>query len=511
MSHLVVLPILLPLAAAALLLVLTQQGIVAQRCVAVTTTLACCAASLLLTFAAMEGDPSAYRVGDWPAPFGIMLVVDRLSATLLLLTDVVALASLFYAFQGVDRQGRHFHALFQFQLVGIHGAFLTGDLFNLFVFFEILLIASYCLLLHGGGEERLRAALHYVVLNLIGSTIFLVAIGAIYGVTGALNMAHIAMRIRELAPQDAAIVRAAGLLAFIVFALKAAIVPIHFWLPRAYPAATAPVAAFFAIMTKVGIYCIIRVSTLMFGADAGVGSELFAAWLVPVALLTQLLAVLGALASRDLRRLSSYLLINSVGVMLVGVGLFSQTGLTSALYYLVHSTLTIAAMFLLADHVTRSRGEVGDRLEQGPPFARSGLLGLGFLFGAVGMIGLPPLSGFLGKAGILIATPLHTTGILVWCVMLGGGFLALLACVRAGSTVFWDTTPGVAPAAIGYHQAAVAGGAGIPFLSAMPWLMLLFATTLLTVFGGRAMELAAATAEQLLEPASYLLSVLPAR
>src|SRR5690606_2213561 len=234
----------------------------------------------------------AYRLGDWPAPFGIVLVLDRLSALMLVLTAAVALFSLLHAVQGQDRAGPLYHPLFQLQLVGLNGAFLTGDLFNLFVFFEILLIASYCLLVHGSTAPRLRAGVHYVVLNLAGSSLFLIAVGTLYGVTGTLNMADMAQKVALLGAPDAALVRSAALLLLVVFALKAALVPLYFWLPAAYSAASAPVAALFAIMTKVGVYSIVRVYTLIFGSGGGVAAEVATPWLLPLALLTVVLGMI---------------------------------------------------------------------------------------------------------------------------------------------------------------------------------------------------------------------------
>lgn len=284
MSHWLILPILLPLFAGSLLLLpLAERW---QRGLSLLAALALIPLSLLLIRTAASGDLSVYALGNWAAPFGIVLMLDRLAALMLLATAVLGSAALIYALRGDDRLGKHFHALFQFQLLGINGAFLTGDLFNLFVFFEILLIASYALLLHGGGAERVRSGLHYVILNLVGSAFFLIAVGTLYGLTGTLNMADMAQKIAMADAERAPLLAAAGLLLLVVFALKAALLPLYFWLPRAYAAASAPVAALFAIMTKVGIYSILRVYTLVFGDAAGELANLAQAWLWPLALAT---------------------------------------------------------------------------------------------------------------------------------------------------------------------------------------------------------------------------------
>ncbi|HUF49672.1 MAG TPA: proton-conducting transporter membrane subunit, partial [Longimicrobiales bacterium] len=228
-GHMVILPVLVPFFTGSALILLALRRIEAQRAVSLAGVVLLLALSAWLVGTADRGATLVYRLGDWPAPFGIVLVLDRLSALMVLLTSVIALFSLLHAVQGEDAAGPLYHSLFQFQLVGLNGAFLTGDLFNLFVFFEILLIASYCLLVHGSTGPRLRAGVHYVVLNLAGSALFLIAVGTLYGVTGTLNMADMALKVALLGPADAALVRAAALLLLIVFALKAALIPLYFW------------------------------------------------------------------------------------------------------------------------------------------------------------------------------------------------------------------------------------------------------------------------------------------
>ena len=279
------------------------------------------------------GEILVYRLGDWPAPWGIVLVADRLAAWMVLITTLLALFAVIYAGDGLDRRGRHFHVLFQMQMFGLAGAFLTGDLFNLFVFFETLLIASYGLLLHGGGRDRIRAGLHYVVLNLIGSTVFLFAAGLIYASLGSLNLADIATRAAQVAPENLGLARAGGLLLLAVFALKAALLPLSLWLPAAYAHTSAPVAALFAIMTKVGAYAILRVDTLVFAGAAGALADLFTPWLLPLALATLSFGMLGALAAQNLRRLAAWLVVASVGTLLTAFSLGSE-GIAAGLYYL---------------------------------------------------------------------------------------------------------------------------------------------------------------------------------
>jgi multicomponent K+:H+ antiporter subunit D len=272
-----------------------------------------------------------------------------------------------------------------------------------------------------------------VVLNLVGSALFLIALGLIYGVSGTLNMADLSTRVAASSGDSVPLLAAAGLLLLLVFALKAALLPLYFWLPRAYAAASASVAALFAIMTKVGIYAILRVGTLVFGAGAGELAHLGQAWLWPLALATVALGAIGALAARSLQLLLAYLVLVSAGTLLAAVAVGSPEAHAAALYYLLHSTWVAGGLFLLADLIARQRGDKGTALVQGPALEHPALLGALFFFGAVAVVGLPPLSGFLGKLLLLQAAP----SLALWSVLLIGGFAALVAFSRAGSTLFW--------------------------------------------------------------------------
>ncbi|MFN7309491.1 MAG: proton-conducting transporter membrane subunit, partial [bacterium] len=331
-SPLVVAPIVLPLVAGAALLLLERHRPGWVPVLSLAAVLALLAIDLRLLAIAATGEVQAYLLGNWRAPFGIALALDRLAALMLLLTAVVALAALLYARGGDERRGPHFHALFQIQLMGLNGAFLTADLFNLFVFFEVLLIASYGLLLHGAGAARLRASLHYVTFNLTGSALFLIAVATLYGVTGTLNMADLADRIEWAGPDNAALIQAAGLLLLVVFSVKAALLPLYFWLPDTYAAASAPVAALFAIMTKVGVYAIARMYTLVFGESGGVAADLAQPWLPWLAMGTLLLAAIGALAAVQLRGLIAYLVVASAGMLLLALGLGTDQTIAAALF-----------------------------------------------------------------------------------------------------------------------------------------------------------------------------------
>jgi multicomponent K+:H+ antiporter subunit D len=507
MSHAVVVPVVLPMLTAIALLLLSGRGLAVQRPVSLLGLLALTGVTIALAIQAGGGAVHAYGLGNWPAPFGIVLVLDRLSALMLLLTAVVALFAMAHAVHGVDGEGAHFHALFHLQLAGLNGAFLTGDLFNLFVFFEILLIASYCLLIHGARTPRLTAGVHYVVINLAGSALFLIGIGVMYGTTGTLNMADMAVRVAALPAADAALIRAGALLLLVVFAVKAALVPLYFWLPSAYASTSAPVAALFAIMTKVGVYAIVRIFTLVFGDSGGVAAHVATPWLLPAALVTVALGMLGALGSAELRRMQGYFLIASIGIMLAAIGLFDTASIAAGLYYMVHSTLTMAAMFLLADLIARQRGDRDDLLVPSPAVAQPAPLGVMFFIGAVAIAGLPPLSGFLGKVLILGAAPFDARGWWVWSVVLGGGLVAMIALSRAGSMIFWK--PAEAPLDGGVADVAEpVRGARHSGAVMLPAAALLASVIALTVFAGPAESYLRATAAQLTTPTQYVTTVL---
>ena len=452
LQHAPVLSVLLPAFSACVLLLLgdspglttgghAERSMRWRRRLAMGSTLLGLWMALQLVLLADGGSLTVYPLGDWPAPFGIVMVVDRLSALMVLLTYAVAVPALYYATGGWDNRGRYFHALFQFQLMGLCGAFLTGDLFNLFVFFEVLLIASYVLLVHGQGRERFRVGMHYVVINLAASALFLVGLALIYSVGGTLNMADLALRLPLITGEMALLARSAALILLLVFGVKAALVPLYFWLPATYAAASAPVAALFAIMTKVGVYSIIRVHWGIFGEGAGEAALAVVDWLLPLALTTSVLGVLGALASHNMGRLIAYLTVSSVGTILAAVGLFTPASLSAALFYTLHSTIVIAALFLLVELMAAQRGAAGDRLQPAMAVREPVLLGLMLIFGAASAAGLPPLPGFLGKIMVLQSSTGMQTQAWVWSVVLLVGFFSLVGLARAGAIVFWHIEP----------------------------------------------------------------------
>ncbi len=497
-AHILIAPILVPLLTGTLLVLLRGSATPMRRTLSMLGVQLLLGVSLWLLFQVITGEILVYQLGSWAAPYGIVLVADRLSAGMVLLTAVLALFAMMHAIQGSDRRGRQYHVLFQFLLMGLNGAFLTGDLFNLFVFFEILLIASYGLLLHGGGAARSRAGLHYVVVNLVGSSLFLFAVGTLYGVLGTLNMADLSLRVGALEASDLGLVRAAALLLFLVFALKAALVPLHLWLPGAYSAAGPASAALFAIMTKVGAYSILRVYSLIFGVDAGPLAGLIDPWLLVLGLITIVVGTIGALASRRLALLVSHLVVISAGSILTAFGIGGEAALGAGLYYTFQSTLVVAALFMLTENVARTRGAFSDELRAGPMLPAANLLGGLFLVLALAVAGLPPLSGFIGKVLILESSFGSPTMPWVMAIVLITSLLTLMALARAGSTLFFKTDTHAS-------AATLPDVANLVPVAAVAVLSLLF-----VVFANPIHGYAQAAAAQLVNPSLYIDAVMSA-
>lgn len=509
MTHWIVAPIILPGLIAPLIALAMRYDLTLQRAVSLATSAALVAMTLALYAAAADGTVEAYELGSWPAPFGIVLVLDRLSAIMVALTAVLALVVLAYAVaSGWDARGRHFHALWQFQLMGLFGAMLTGDVFNLFVFFEILLIASYGLMIHGGGRMRLRGGVQYVVYNLAGSTLFLFALGTVYGVLGTLNMADMAVRAAELPAGDAALLRVAAALLLLVFVLKGALLPLHFWLPNTYALAPAPVAALFAIMTKVGAYAVIRVYTLVFHPDLAATGTLAGDAIIPAALLTLAVGMIGVLAGGTLARIVAFAAIGSMGTLFLAIGAFTPQATATAIYYLIHSTLAAAALFLVVDQVRARRG-TGALLVL-PPMSASGLIAALFFAAAIAMAGMPPLSGFVGKLLVMDALREHTLWAWIWGFILVTSLVAVVGFARAGSVLFWKAHDPARPEPAGEPEARIhriedqpAPGWALGSIGAM--LALIVA---MTVLAGPLMRAAEAAAAQIHQRDAYIVAVL---
>ena len=490
-AHAPILPLLIPFAAA--LLQMACSRLACQRLIGLSAATLLVLITAWLTVLADDGQLRVYALGNWPAPFGIVLVVDRLAAAMTLLTAILGFTSLLYASTGFDERGLHFHPLFQLQLFGLTGAFLTGDLFNLFVFFEVMLLASYTLLAHGGGLARTRAGISYVVLNLVGSALFLIALGLLYGTLGTLNLADLAHRL-TLPGHDQALARLACALLIAVFALKAGLLPLSFWLPHTYTAAGAPVAALFAIMTKVGIVSILRLQTI---ALAPAMPDLLGHWLTTLALATVVFAALGVVAAVRLRALAAWLTLLSAGTLLVTPAQANAQVDAAAIYYLVQSTLAGAAFFLLAGVVAGQRGRAADQLMAGPP-PQATWLKVAFLVLATTLAGLPPFSGFVGKLMLLTTLREVSAGPAIWAVLLTAGFVVMIALARDGCYLVWK------------HRATTREEPAeeIAWQIATATLLLVAAGPLLAVVARPLSDYAERAAHQLHAPVTYVNAVL---
>ena len=514
-AHLIVLPILLPLATGALTLVLDEGRQTLKAAISLGAALLLVVIAAALVRVADESFATVYRIGEWPAPYGIVLVLDRVSAILVLLTSVLGVTSLVFSFARWHRAGPRFHSLVQFLLMGVNGAFLTGDLFNLFVFFEVLLAASYGLALHGSGEERVKASLHYIVVNLVASLMFLVGVSLIYGATGTLNMADLALRWREAAPPDRALFEAGTAILGVAFLVKAAMWPLCFWLPAAYSTASAPAAALFAVLTKVGIYAVLRTG-LLFAAEAQAAPSTGTPWLAYGGMATIAFGTLGVLASQDLGRLASCSVLVSSGTLLAAIAIGSTPLTGAALYYLVVSTLALSALFLLVELVDRDRGPVANLLavtaeafrttdadEEGTEVGRvipaaTAVLGLSFGACAVMLAGLPPLAGFLGKFAMLDALlepkPVPMASWAMVALLVTSGFATIIGMARAGVRRFWAVSEENAPR--------------VGVLEITPVLALLALCAVLTVSAGSLIAYLDAGAQALHAPGGYVDRVL---
>jgi multicomponent K+:H+ antiporter subunit D len=524
-EHLVVVPIVLPLFAAALTLFFDERRRAIRATISFGATAIVLVASLVLLFEASDSGPhqgaaTVYTVGNWPAPFGIVLVADRLSTMLLALTSFLGLTTLLFALARWDRAGPRFHALFLLLLMGVNGAFLTGDLFNLFVFFEVLLAASYGLALHGSGPARVKAGLHYVVINLAASSLFLIGVAVIYGVTGTLNMADLATRIPDIPASNRALFEIGCAVLGIAFLIKAGTWPLGFWLPASYSAANAPAAGMFVILTKVGVYIVIRLSLLLFGDQAGPSAGFGEQWLAIGGILTLVFGTLGILASRSMSRIGSYCVIVSAGTVLAVVGIGGEASLAGALYYLISSTLGASAFFLLIELLNRARGstaaaisppvfndEFSDPIEDGTETDEVGvvipatvaLISGGYILCAILLAGLPPLSGFVGKfavmSGVLSSTDVVAP--LSWAligILTLSSFGMLIAFARVGIEVLWMSTDKQPPRVKRVEFIAIAA--------------LLTAAVTLSVEGGLAMRFVSSTSTWLHAPQDYVRAVL---
>ncbi|MBH2000926.1 MAG: monovalent cation/H+ antiporter subunit D [Moraxellaceae bacterium] len=449
---------------------------------------------------------TVYQLGEWSAPFGIVLVLDRLSAFMLVLTYALAVPVIWYASDNWDTRGRYFHTMFHFLLMGLTGAFLTGDLFNLFVFFEILLMASYVLLLHGQGRPRFQLGVHYVTINLVASALFLIGLGMIYGSVGSLNMTDVSRLLPTLDSDQHKLAIAGGLLLFVVFGIKAAMLPVGFWLPKTYAVASTPVAAIFTIMTKMGIYAILRVNGTVF--DDALAQSIFKNTLLIIGLITSFYGVIGAIAAERLRRFVGFMVLSSIGTLLIAIAMFNTQAWSAALYYLVHSTLVAAAFYLFCGWMTSQRGSFKDHLKVAPKIKQEKAAAFTYFTIALMMAGLPPFSGFLGKVFILQATAETPYQGWIIAVILVVSLLSIIALTRVGFILFWRASPPEANPKEAAYAAYQALPAVAPNRNDKAIYMLLAGLIAYVIFAAPIQTYTVLTAQQIQNHALYQQSIL---
>lgn len=526
LNHLVVAPIALPLITGAAMLMLDEKRRTLRSAMNIVSTITLTGVTIGLMYIVSDTSPATlpvYRLGSWPAPFGIVLVLDRLSALMLVLTSILACASLLFSIARWHRAGLYFHPLFQFLLMGLNGAFLTGDLFNLFVFFELLLAASYGLVLHGSGFLRVRAGLQYIAVNLAAAFLFLLGVSLIYAVTGTLNMADLAVRIPAVAPENRMLLEAGAALLGIAFLVKAGMWPLCFWLTTTYAAASPPAAAIFAVMTKVGVYIVLRLSLLLFSDAAGSLANFGGPWLLFGGMMTIVFGTIGILASQDMARLAGSTVLVSSGTLLAAIGTGQIAVASSALFYLISSTIALCAFFLLIELVERGRepgadvfavtmeafGEDDDTATQEEEIgiatpAAIAVLSLSFICCALLLAGLPPLSGFIAKFALLTAilnpSELGASGAISpasWMLLfliIASGLATIIAMTRAGIRAFWLPLERSVPS--------------VQLAEIVPIAMLLLLCGVMTVQAGPVMRYMQSTTQSLRAPQDYIGSVL---
>ena len=515
MINLVPLVVMLPLLGAASALILGKRPHL-QRLVAIGTLAAVLVVSVVLLVVVDDSAPLVVEVGGWQAPFGIVLVVDRLAALMLVVSALVLLAVLIYSVgQGLadgdsETPVSIYFPTYLILAAGVFTAFIAGDLFNLYVGFEILLVSSYVLITLGGTEARIRAGVTYIVVSLLSSLLFLASIAMIYGAVGTVNIAQISARMAEI-PTDVQIILHVMLL--VAFGIKAAVFPLSFWLPDSYPTAPAPVTAVFAgLLTKVGVYAIIRTETVLFP-----GPELNTALMI-VALLTMVIGVLGAVSQADIKRILSFTLVSHIGSMILGVALGAAEGTAAAIYYIVHHIVVQSTLFLAAGLIERIGGstsitKLGGLLKAAP------IVAVLYFVPALNLGGIPPFSGFIGKLALFEASAQQGTPIAY--VLIGAGalvsLLTLYALVRVWNMAFWRSSKEVE----GYESTLlnnVSEAPGAPAMRAtrtVPRLMtaatggMVVVSLALTVFAGPLYGIASRAGENLEGPSFYVDSVFP--
>ncbi|MFW5942682.1 MAG: Na+/H+ antiporter subunit D [bacterium] len=493
MSDHIILALLLPLLTGVSALLAGQRQRLARIAAFTGSSLSLSYALYLLWLVWTEG-MQVTNIGGWPLPFGIVLTVDLLSAIMLGISTLMGWVVLLYTFATIDssRERFGFYPLYQFLLLGVSGAFLAGDLFNLYVWFEVMLISSFGLMTLGGEREQLEGGLKYVVINLVSSTFFLIAVGLIYGATGTLNMAHMAGILGS--SETSRLIPAVAMLFLLTFGIKAAIFPLFFWLPASYHTPPVAVTALFGgLLTKVGVYALYRVFTLLFVDTPPFIHDL----LLVLAGATMLVGVLGAIAQNNVRRILSFHIISQIGYMIMGLGLFSISGLTGGVFYIVHHIIVKTALLMIGGALEKLEGS-GDLKVMGGQLSERPLLAVLFLVAALSLAGIPPFSGFFSKLALL-SSALEQGEYAIAAVSLIVSLLTLFSMTKIWNQVFWKKRPGGAPAAPGTQSL---------WRLAAPAALLVVLTVSMGLGAGQALAVSDAAATQLFAPETYIRAVL---
>ncbi len=500
MKLILTLPLVIPLATAALCLLAWRFRSV-QRMLGIAGAFALLAAGAALLHAVLRDGVVATQAGGWPAPFGITLVADLFSAVMVLVTGLIAAPVAVYSSANVDKRRESFgyHPLFHVLLLGVCGSFLTGDVFNLYVWFEVMLIASFVLIALGGERGQIEGALKYVTLNLMASAVFLAAAGLLYRTAGTLNMADLAVRLRT--QTEPGLAGALAMLFLVAFGTKAAIFPLFFWLPASYHTPPVAVSALFAgLLTKVGVYALIRVFTLIFVHDTPFTHNLILA----LSGLTMITGVLGAMVQNDFRRILSFHIISQIGYMIMGLALFTPVAVAASVFYIVHHIIVKTNLFLISG-ITERLGGSHALKRLGGFYDSRPVLGLLFLVPALSLAGIPPLSGFFAKLS-LVRAGLQVGSYAIVAAALAVSLLTLFSMAKIWAEVFWK------PAPEGREQAAAPPGAARGMAALwLPVVALALLTLYLGLFPEHFYRVCERAAGQLLEPAAYIEAVLGAR
>ncbi|HSE99111.1 MAG TPA: Na+/H+ antiporter subunit D [Blastocatellia bacterium] len=497
MKLLLVLPILIPLITAALALLAWRRRRV-QRSLALMGASALLIASVWLLASVWGKGIQATQIGGWPAPFGITIVADLLSAIMVALTGLMGFAVVIYSLASIDRERESFgyYPLLCILLMGVCGAFLTGDLFNLYVWFEVMLISSFVLLALGGERAQLEGAIKYVTLNLLSSAIFLAAIGILYGIAGTLNMADLSRKLGDVSSPG--LVTTVAMMFLVTFGVKAAVFPLFFWLPASYHTPPVAVSAIFAgLLTKVGVYALIRVFTLLFVQDVSYTHGL----ILVIAGLTMVTGVLGAVAQNEFRRILSFHIVSQIGYMIMGLGLFTRLALAGSVFYIIHHIVVKTNLFLVSGVAHNLRGTF-ELKRLGGLYAATPHVALLFLIPALSLAGIPPLSGFFAKLA-LVQAGFAVEQYAIVAVSLVVSLFTLLSMTKIWNEAFWK--PGPEPASADRSPEKIGGRERVLLI---PIAMLALITVAIGFAAGPIFELATQAADQLLNRDEYIQTVL---